>query len=135
MLYLKVSESHGSSLPAAARCTCTSRPASTQESTCQRHAQDQADVLQHVEGPAGASSPRPTSHRACATATPMERLPGEPFAVRLTGPCVALAVSERPEMQDRCAGTRCRASEEVLATLESGTGAGRAVHLASLQCD
>ena len=55
MFYIKVSEGHGSSLPAAARCACTSRPFA-QESACQRPAQDQADALQHVEGLAGPGS-------------------------------------------------------------------------------
>ena len=54
-LCLKVTESHGSSLLAIARCTCTSRPFA-EEPLCQRLAQDQADALQHVERPAGAGS-------------------------------------------------------------------------------
>ena len=55
VLYLEVTESHGSSVLAAAGHSCAPR-LSAEKPTCRRPAQDQAGALQHVEGPAGAGS-------------------------------------------------------------------------------
>ena len=45
----------------------------------------------------------------------MERVPGKPFAVRAHGALGCAGCECEQDCQDRCAGTMCQASEEVLA--------------------